>query len=211
MPRQATIKRPAAAQPAAAEGEHDASGESKKQRKQSNAHPLVPAWTHAALNSSCALTSVYAEIRKVIGAPQGRAIRVVTALPNTLSPMPSVMHVMPEAHYVMASIYSKSHAGYALVGKNTADHVYTSLPFDSAGVCLRHDSCSCDIGAADLMLSSSECSRDVLDDVAPGLACIGSDQCCQFINYLAPLPLILLPSSQYMPIHCMLSHDLRGH
>ena len=151
--------------PAAAEGEPESK---KKQRKQTHVHPLVPAWTHAALNSGSALAGVYAEIRKNIGVPQGRVIRVATALPNTLSPMPTVMEVMPEAHYALAATYSKSHAGFALLGKkHTADHIYVNLP--SIPCCVKHASYSCNPGTADIMLSSSECSQGILDEVEPSL------------------------------------------
>ena len=72
--------------PAAAEGEHESK---TKQSKTKHVHPLVPAWTHAALNSGSTLADIYAEVRKKVDIPQGHVIRVATALPNTLSPMPT--------------------------------------------------------------------------------------------------------------------------
>ena len=129
----------------------------------------MPAWTHAALNSSNALTEVYAELRKNIGVVPGRTLRVATALPNSLSPMPTVMDVLPEVRYVVAAIYSKTVAAYALVGKNTADHVYMSLPDSGGHMCLKHGGCSCQPGAVDILLSSPDCSLGVIGDVEPSL------------------------------------------
>ena len=119
---------------------------------------------------------VYAELRKNIGIVPGRALRVATALHNTLSPMPTVKDVLPEVQYVMAAIYSKTVAAYALVGKNTADHVYTGLPDSGMHVCLKHGGCSCQPGAVDILLSSSECPPDVFDDVEPSLVVVIVDR-----------------------------------
>ena len=154
--------------PAAAEGEHESK---TKQSKTKHVHPLVPAWTHAALNSGSTLADIYAEVRKKVDIPQGHVIRVATALPNTLSPMPTLMEVMPEAHYALAAIYCKNQAGYALVGKYKADHVYAGLSCDpGACECLKHGCCSTGYtGTVDVMLSSSECSGAVLDEVEPSL------------------------------------------